>query len=156
MGVNDAAFLFDSMIAILLALHHAALGQRHRTTAADDKMVEYAYADQGQGATEFGRNGAIGLAGLGYARRMVVGEDHSRRIVLEARAYDLARVYVRTIERAAKELFERDDAMAIVEKHAGEDFHGTARQARMAVCRRSMLLLTISTALLPMSRSIAA
>ncbi len=58
----------------------------------------------------------VGLAGLGDARRMIVGDDHGGGIALQRELHDLARMHARAIDRAAEQLLELNEPMALVEQ----------------------------------------
>jgi hypothetical protein len=58
-----------------------------------------------------------------------VGENHRRGIVLEAGAHHFARMHAGAIHGAAKQLFERQHAVAIVEIQAGKHLVRQVAQA---------------------------
>src|SRR5215475_8655569 len=61
---------------------------------------------------------------------MVMGENERRGIVRQSLAQHLPRMYPGTVDRAAEELLEGDEAVAVVEKQAAEDFVGSIAQLR--------------------------
>src|SRR5215470_3824459 len=61
---------------------------------------------------------------------MVVGEDQRRGIVRQSLAQHLPGVHPRTVDRAAEQLLEGDEAVAVVEEQTAEDFVGPIAQLR--------------------------
>ena len=70
-----------------------AFGEGKRRISRDDEVIEHPDIDQGQGLLERLGQHLIGVAGLGYAGRMIVREDHCGRIVLQRALEYFARVY---------------------------------------------------------------
>ena len=84
-------------------------------------MIEKANIDEFEGRFEALRDALVGLAGLGDARGMVVGQDHGGGVDGQRLLDDLARVDARAIDGAAEQLVETQHAMPVVEKQAAED-----------------------------------
>src|SRR5215469_17431253 len=59
---------------------------------------------------------------------MVVGEDHRRRVVQQYLPQHLARVHAGAVDRAAEELLEGNEPMAVIEIEAAEYFVGAITQ----------------------------
>src|SRR3546814_3409336 len=57
---------------------------------------------------------------LGHAARMVVRHDQGDGIVMKCSARDLARIHAGLGDRAAKEVFDRDQPMLRSEEHTSE------------------------------------
>lgn len=96
-------------------------------------MIEHAHIDQGQGITQAQGDGTVGSAWFTDSRWMVVRQDHGGRIVRQAVTHHFARMHAGAIYGAAEQLFERNDAVAIVEKQAGKDLVRIGGQARLDV-----------------------
>ena len=58
------------------SLNQSSLGEGKRRTARDDEMIQDLDVYQGQGLLERLRQHLIGMAGLGYARWVVMRESH--------------------------------------------------------------------------------
>ena len=65
-------------------------------------------------------------------------ENHGGCIVQQRLAQHLARVNLRAVDRAAKQLLEGDQAMAVVEVKAAEHFIGTITQLRLQEAERRL------------------
>src|SRR3954464_1390656 len=61
-------------------LEQPALGEGNRLVAGNDEVIEDLDLDQLERLLQVTREELGGAAGLGDSRRMVVGEDHRRRI----------------------------------------------------------------------------
>ena len=99
-------------------------------------MVEQPDLDQRQRLRELQRDAAIGLAGLGDARRVIVAQDHRRRVVGERAFDDLARVDRRAVDRAAEQLLVADQPVPRVEEQAAEHLVRQVEQPGLEVSRR--------------------
>src|SRR5439155_27278541 len=97
-------------------LQQAALGKRHGARPGDDEMVEHLDVDERERGFQRSREDLVGVAGLGDAGRVVVGEDHGGRVVLERALHDFARIDARLRERAAEKLLRRGHAVLRVEE----------------------------------------
>src|SRR5688572_10239523 len=102
-------------------LHQSALGEGDRLVAGDDEVVQDLDVDERQRLLEAARQQLVRLAGLRRAGRVVVGKDHRRRVRLERRLDDLARIDAGLRQRAAEGLLEADDAVLRVEPDADEN-----------------------------------
>ena len=91
------------------------LGKRHAGPVADDDVVEHAHVDQCEGLAQAPGDVLVGLAGLGHARGVVVGEDGRGRVVVQGAAHYLAGVHARAVDAAAEQLLVGEDAVAVVE-----------------------------------------
>ena len=96
-------------------LQQPPLGQRHTGTVANDDVVEHAHVDEREGFAQAPGDVLVGLAGLGNAGGVVVGEDRRCGVVVQGTTHDLARVHARPVDAAAKQLLVRQDAVAVVE-----------------------------------------
>ena len=74
-----------------------------RLAVADNKVIEHPHFDQIQRLDEAFGQGAVGLAGLGDARGMVVAENHRCRIVRQGTLDHLARVDTGAVYRAPEQ-----------------------------------------------------
>src|SRR5579863_3528825 len=82
------------------------LAEREARPVANDEVIEHPHVQQGERLLETAGNELIRLARLEHARRVVVGEDHRRGVVVQRLAQDLARVHAGSIDGAAKQLLE--------------------------------------------------
>jgi len=78
-------------------------------------MIEQPDVDQPEGVAYAQRDAFVGKARLGNARRVVVGDDHRRRVPQQRLFHDLARIDAGTVDRAAEQLFELDQPVTVVE-----------------------------------------
>ena len=77
-------------------------------------MIEHADIDQRQRIAQAVGDQFVGLAGFRDARGMIVREDHRRCIAAQRLLDDLAGMDARAIDRAAEQLNEGDEPVAIV------------------------------------------
>src|SRR5688572_1106926 len=101
-------------------LHQSALGEGDRLVAGDDEVIQDLDVDERQRLLEAAGQQLVRPARLCRAGRVVVGEDHRRRVYLEGRLDDLARVNAGLRQRAAEWLVEADDPVLRVEPDADE------------------------------------
>ena len=80
--------------------------QRHRRPVADHEMVQQADLDQRQRLFQAGGDGAVGGGRLRIAGRVVVADDHRRRVVGQGAAHDFARMHFGAIDRALEQFLE--------------------------------------------------
>ena len=83
-------------------------------------MIEHPYTDKLQRVAKLAGNVVVCSRRFGDPAGVIVRKDHRRRIVLQRRPPDFARVHARTVQRAAKHFFECEYAVAIVEEQASE------------------------------------
>ncbi len=107
----------------------APLGQRHHLALADDQVVEHPHVDQRQRALERLRQELVGARGLRDAGRVVVREDHGRRVQRQRALDHLARVDAGLRQRAVEHLLQRASA--------GAGRRGTAPRRPRACARRA-------------------
>ena len=89
-------------------------------------MVEYSYVDECQCFFKLLSDDSVRTAWLAVSAGMVVAEDHSGCVVVDAPAHDFARVDLGIGNAASKEFLEGDDAVAVVEEQAAKNFVGIA------------------------------
>src|SRR3990170_6271213 len=73
-------------------LHQSALGEGDGLIAGDDEVIQDLDLDERQRLLEAARQQLVRLARLRGAGRVVVGKDDRRRVHLEGRLDDLARI----------------------------------------------------------------
>jgi len=83
-------------------------------------VVEKAYVDELEGGFEPLRNAFVGLAGLGYAGWMIVGEDDRSGINRQRFFDDFTRVNAGAINRAAEHLVATQHPVSIVQVDAAK------------------------------------
>ena len=83
-------------------------------------MIEKPDVDQFESRFQAPRDAFVGLAGLGDATRMVVGENDGRGVHGQRLLDDFARVHRGAVYRAAKQLVEAQHSVAVVEEQAAE------------------------------------
>ncbi len=96
-------------------------------------MIEHPHVDQRQGVFQPLGQLTVGLARLGHARRVVVGEDHRRRVLRQGTLDHLPRVDAGAIDGAVEQHFEGQDPVLGVEKQAAEQLVRFVAQARLEV-----------------------
>ena len=84
-------------------------------------MIEHPDVHQGQGVPQTSGNQFVGLAGLGDAGRVIVGQDHGRGIAAERQLDDLAGMDTGAVNRATENLVKSNDSVAIVQEQAAKD-----------------------------------
>src|SRR5579862_853974 len=109
------------------------LRERQAGPRGHDEVVQDLHVDEGERLGERAREGLVLDAGLGHARRMVVREDHGRRVVRERVLHDLARVDAGLRERAAEHLVGGDHAVLRIEAYAVEALVGEVLHAESQV-----------------------
>jgi hypothetical protein len=107
-----------------MSLDQAVFRKGEATGLSDDEVVQYPHIHERQGILQAPGNGFVRLAGLHDAGRVVVGQDHRRRIVSQGLSRDLLDVYGGAIRRAAKELLEGNQPVTVVEVEAAEHLVG--------------------------------
>ena len=81
-------------------------------------MVQQADLDQGQGLLQALGDGAVGGRGVGAAGRVVVTDDHRRRIVAQRPPHHLARVHLGAVDGAGEQFLEGQRAVpGVQEQH---------------------------------------
>ena len=78
-------------------------------------MIEQADVDQGERFLDALGDQFVGLTRFRDAGRVIVRDDDRGGIALQSQLDDLARMHAGAVDRAAKQLIEGDQAMAIVE-----------------------------------------
>ena len=101
-------------------LHQAPLGHGRHRLVPDHQVVQHAHVHQRQGLGQLQGNLPVGLARLGDAGGVVVGEDDGRAIQLQAALHHLARVHAGAVDGPGEQNLVADDAMAVVQEQAGE------------------------------------
>src|SRR5580658_7322445 len=96
--------------------------QRYAGAVADDDVIQQLDVHQGERLLDALGNELIRLARFRDARGMVVSHDDRGRIALQRQLDDLARMHARTVDRAAEQLLEVDEAVALVEIQAAKYF----------------------------------
>ena len=86
----------------------SALREGDGLIAGDDEMVEHLDLDQRERLLQVARQELVRLARLRHARRMVVREDHRRRVDAQRRLDDLARVDAGLRQRAFERVLDVD------------------------------------------------
>jgi hypothetical protein len=109
-------------------LNAAMGGKRVGLMAGDDDVIEYLYVNQGASRPQCLGEQPIRSAGLGHARRMVMGEDDTCCIDFQGTADNLAGIYRGLCQGAAKEFFGDNQTIARVEKECREYFEGPIAQ----------------------------
>jgi hypothetical protein len=112
-------------------LNRSTLRQRHTRPVAHDDVVQQ--ADVNQRLTHALGDQLIGLTGFGHPRRVIVRDDDRRRVAGQCLLDDFLGVDARPVDRAAKQLVERDQRMAVLQVQAA-----IARQIYEAVLRLNM------------------
>ena len=91
-------------------------------------MVEHAHVYKVERLPQCVRDLAIGRARFSTTRRVVVGKYHSRSVGREGAFDDFSRVHTGAVERAAKQRFKGDYAMARVEPQTAKGLVGQVRE----------------------------
>jgi len=81
-------------------------------------VIEHADVHQLQRLAQATRDELIGMAGFGDAGRVVVSEDDGGRVARQRLLDHLARMNTGAIDGAAKQFFERDEPMAVIQVQA--------------------------------------
>lgn len=84
-------------------------------------MVEHADVHQGQGILESPGEGPVGVTRLAHAGRVVVGEDHRRRVSCQRPLDHFAGMDAGPVNGAPEQFLAGDDPVAVVQEQAGED-----------------------------------
>jgi hypothetical protein len=100
---------------------------------ADDEVIEHPHVHECQRLLQAPRDELIRLARLEDTRWMVVGEDQCRGVVQQGLAQHLARVNAGAVDRAAEQLFEGNQPVAVVEVQAA--YLNLAEKARQRIRR---------------------
>lgn len=103
-----------------VVLQEPPFGEREAGAITHDEVIEDPDVEQRQRIAQSPGDELVRLARLGDSRRMVVRKDHRRRVVRECLPHDFARMHAGAVDRAAEELVEGDQAMAVVEVQAAE------------------------------------
>ncbi len=85
-------------------------------------MIEHPYIDRAKRVSQPQGDVDIAPARLGDTRRMIVGEYHSRGIVIKRSLDHLAGIDRRGIYRTGEHILEFDNMMLISEKQTAEYF----------------------------------
>ena len=93
-------------------------GERVAEPVTDDEVIEHPDIQERQRFLQAPRNELIRLAGLEHPGRMVVRKDHRRGVVPQRLPQHLARMHAGAVDRAAEELLEGDQPVAVVEVQA--------------------------------------
>src|SRR5207244_3772757 len=101
-------------------LQQSTLRERDGLIAGDDEVVEHLDLDQRERFLKIARQQLVGLARLRDARRMVVREDHRRRVDAQRRLDDLARVDAGLRQRAFERVLDVDRFVLGIEPDADE------------------------------------
>ena len=101
-------------------LHQPPFGHGGYGLVPDNEVVQHAHVHQRQGLGQLQRNLPVGLARLGDAGGVVVGEDDGCCIQLQAALDHLARVHAGAVDGAGEQNLVADDAVAVVQEQAGE------------------------------------
>jgi len=96
-------------------------------------MIEHPHVDQRQGAFQGLGEELVGVARLGDAAGVVVGEDDRGGIVVQGALDDFAGVHAGLGEGAAKQFFAGDDAVLRVEKETEENFMAQAGEVQAQI-----------------------
>src|SRR5688572_19113199 len=110
--------------------------ERNAAAVADDEVVEEPNLDEGEGVPQPRRDDFVGLARLGDAARMVVGENHGRGISRERLLDYLARMHARAVHGSAKQLLASRQPVAAVEEEAAEHLVLEVAKARDEIVAR--------------------
>ena len=95
-----------------------ALSETDADAIAHDQVIDHPDVDQRQRIAQAPGDELIGLTRLGDARWVVVSENERRRASLERAFHDFARVHARAVDRAAEQLLEAEQTVAVVEEQA--------------------------------------
>ena len=85
---------------------------------ADDEVIEYPHIHQRQCLLQAARDQLVRLAGFQHAGGVVVREYQCRRVVQQSLPQYLSRMHAGPIDGAAKELFEGNEPVTVIEVQA--------------------------------------
>ena len=101
---------------------HSALDEGRALTLADDEVVEDADLDEGECSDELLGELPVRGGDCRDAGGVVMGEGDGRRVVVDGPPDDLAGVHPASVDAAACEFLEGQNAVPVVEEESGEDF----------------------------------
>jgi len=92
--------------------------ERETQPIADDEVIEHPHVHQCQRLLEAPGDELVRLARLENSRWMVMRENERRGIVRQSLAQHLPGMHPGTVDRAAEQLLEGDEPVAVVEEQA--------------------------------------
>src|SRR5271169_1149160 len=104
-----------STARMLIPSNESTLCQGHARPVADDDVIQQADVHQREGLADTLGDQLGGLTGLGYARGVIVGDDHRRRISLQRLLDDFPRMHAGAVDRAAKQFLELNQPVAFIQ-----------------------------------------
>ena len=94
------------------------LGERIAEPVTDDEVIENPDIDERQRLLQAPGDELVRLARLENSRWVVMGENERRGIVRQSLAQHLPGMHPGTVDRAAEQLLEGDEPVAVVEEQA--------------------------------------
>ena len=91
-------------------------------------MVKNPDIHQSQRFLQSAGQGNVGLAGLGHATGVVVGENDGCGVVFQGLAHHFPRIHGCAVDGAPEQLPVLDDPVAVVQEQSGEYFVGIGAQ----------------------------
>src|SRR5580700_7671235 len=97
---------------------NSTLRQRHARAIAHDDVVEQTDVHQSQCLFHPLCDELVRLRRFCHAARVIVRDDHGGGIALQGELHDLPRMHAGAVNRAAKQLFELNQAMPLIQVQA--------------------------------------
>ena len=107
-----------------MGLQPTAFGKRHRFSVTYDQMIEDADTQQlARFYYLFGYH-SVRCARLSHAGRVIMAEDHRRRIIFEYCLHDFARIDAGGIQSSEKKFGKLQHPMLIIQQQQSKNFLG--------------------------------
>ena len=99
--LSGLLFYFFTACA-LFRLQNTIFGKRVGIPARDDDVIQHPDVDESQRLFQCMRQRLVGIAGVRFSRRMIVGQNDAGRIVCQSRLDDFTGINTRLLQGAPK------------------------------------------------------